>query len=1043
MILSDFAVRRPVAMTCLILGLTLLGINAFRKMGLELMPQADIPFITIVTVYPGASPEELESDVARRIEDAVVSIDGLKHVNSVCMENVCQTMLEFELDVNVDIAATDVREKLDLIRADLPADVEDPIIQKFDINAKPIITLALTGDVPLDELYDFADNALRDRITVIAGVADVQLIGGAKRRVHVELDRARLAARGLTSLDVVHNIQQAVRTIPSGRVRDGGTEYTVKFDADFQQVIDLQDLEVVNHNGQRCYLRDVGSVFMATEEVRQAAMLDGQAAIAIKVIKKADANAVQVTDAVRGAMDRLNAELPGGMQLVWIEDDGTFIEANNVSAWLNVGQGILLTAGILFLFLYNLRALLVVCITMPLTIVIGLFFMQSVGFTLNTSTLIAIGMSVGILVTNSIVVLEAIVKRLDQCGDARQAARLGANEAFIAVLASAGTNVVVLFPLSVMPTMIGMFIGPLAMTMFIMTVVSLFISFTLTPMLCSLLLRPREQGSRTLLGWLERGWNRGFQRLVALYRRLLEFNERHRWAAVLTVLAILGMFVHSMWLGGQLGTSAFAETDQGAVYVRLEFPTRYELSETVRRVQQAEARLAGLPELRHVLSSIGRIESILGQSSEGVYLAQLLLKFSERTERPTTIDELMDQVRRRLEGFPDALISVSQPSLIGGQSNPVELEIYGDRLETLDDLILQAYEIAEAIPGIHDPDTSVRPGKPEIRIYPRRAVLSDLGMPAVPLGLTLRANLEGIKAGTFKQEARSYDIVVKLAEQQGKDQIPAFQLAGTDGHPLVLSNVSRIDQTEMPVQIIRKDKRRIAKLYSQLDERRLPLGLAVQQISAGLEQQLELPPGYEYGFAGDYEFMAEGQAGLAEAGLLSVILVILTLAAILESFRQPAIILVTIPLALIGTTWALALASESFSIFVIMGIVMMMGIVVNNAILIVDRFNALMLEGTARHQAMITASCERFRPIVMITLAAVLGMMPMALGRGIGAEIRNGVGIASAGGILVSGILTLIVVPILYDLCTRKGRTHQVKENATCKDSGGSADFAD
>jgi HAE1 family hydrophobic/amphiphilic exporter-1 len=358
--------------------------------------------------------------------------------------------------------------------------------------------------------------------------------------------------------------------------------------------------------------------------------------------------------------------------------------------------------------------------------------------------------------------------------------------------------------------------------------------------------------------------------------------------------------------------------------------------------------------------------------------------------------------------------------MIGGQSNPVELEIYGDRLETLDDLILQVYDIAGTMPGVRDPDTSVRAGKPEIRVFPRRAVLSDLGMPAVPLGLTLRANLEGIKAGTYKQQARSYDIVVKLAEQEGKDQVRAFQLPGLDGHPLVLTNVSRIEERQMPIQIIRKDKRRIAKLYSQLDERQLPLGTAVHQIGAALDDRVGLPSGYGYNFAGTYEFMAEGQEGLAEAGLLSLVLIVLTLAAILESFRQPAIILVTIPLALIGTTWALALAGESFSIFVIMGIVMMFGIVVNNAILIMDQFNMHVRDGMPRHKAMIAAACERFRPIVMITLAAVLGMMPLALSRGIGAEMRTGVGIASVGGILVSGILTLIVMPILYDLFTRK-----------------------
>lgn len=1021
MILSDASIRRPIAMGCLIIGLALLGLNAYRKMGLELLPKVDAPFITIVTVYPGASPEELETDVAKRIEDAVVSIDGLKHVSSTCMENVCQTLLEFEMDVDVNVAATDVREKLDLIRADLPGDVEDPIIQKFDINATPIVNLALAGEVPLDELYDFAENTLSDRLTVIPGVAEVQLVGGAKREVHVELERDKLAARGLSSVHVVEAIQQAVRTIPAGRVRDARAEYSVKFDADYADVAGLAEVEVANEQGRRCHVGDVGRVRMATEELREKATIDGRPCIAIKVVKKADANAVRVANDVRHAMDGLNAELPGGMDLVWVDDDGRFIEATNQSAWINVFQGIALTAAILFLFLYNLRSLFVVALTMPLTIVIGLFFMQMAGYTLNMSTLIAIGMSVGILVTNSIVVLEAIVRRLDETGDPKEASRLGAKEAFIAVLASAGTNVVVLFPLTMMTSMVGLFIGPLAMTMFIMTVVSLFISFTLTPLLCSRILKPRTEGTRSPLAVMERWWNRGFDRVVGAYRRLLEFNERHRWAAVLTIVAVALLFVHSLHLAATLGTSAVAETDMGRVYLRLEFPTRYHLNETVRRVEQAEARLADLPELKHVLTTVGKVEAILGQSSEGVYLAQILMKFSERDERDLSIDALMDMVRARMRGYPDAIVAVSQPSTIGGQSNPIELEIAGDDLPTLDDLASKALAFARETPGFLDPDTTVRPGKPQIRVEPRRAVLGDLGAPAVGLGLTLRANLEGIEAGTYKENARNYDIVVKLAEQEGKDQVHQFLFPGTDGQPVLLASLGEVVEGEIPVQIVRKDKRRISKLTSQLADS-LPLGTAVQKLRQQIDERGNLPPGYDYSFGGMVEMMGEAQEGLAEAGVISIILIVLTLAAIMESFRQPALILVTLPLALIGTVWALALAGESLSIFVLMGIVIMIGIVVNNAILIMDQFNVHVADGLPRHKAMIAASCERFRPIVMITVAAVLGMLPLALGQGIGAEMRNGVGIASAGGILVSGVLTLIVVPILYDLFTRRGK---------------------
>jgi hydrophobic/amphiphilic exporter-1 (mainly G- bacteria), HAE1 family len=578
MFLSDASVRRPIAMSCLIIGLTLLGLNAWRNMGLELMPKMDAPFITVTTIYPGASPEQIETDVAKRIEDKVVTIDGLKHVSSACMENVCQSFLEFELDVDVDIAATDVREKLDLIKADFPEDVEDPKILKFDIGATPVAHLALTGDVTLDELYDYANNTLRDRLTVISGVADVDLIGGAEREVHVMLDRDKLVAKGLASMDVVTAVQSAVRNIPSGRVQEAGREYTVKFDAEYKTVAEIEALEVANEDGRRTYLRDVGRVAMTTEELRQKARIDGRVCVYIKIVKKAEGNAVRVVNRVREAMDKLNAELPGGMELVWITDDGRFIEASVQSAWGNVGQGILLTAAILFFFLYNIRSTMVVVITMPLTILVGLFFMQMAGFTLNTSTLIAIGMSVGILVTNSIVVLEAITKRLARTGDPKESARLGAKEVTIAVLASAGTNIVVLFPIATMGTKISMFVRPLAWSMLIMTAVSLFISFTLTPLLCSIMLKPVAGDRKGLLARMEAGFNRLLDWIIGGYRRVLGFNERHRWAALGVLLITFLMLVHAMSLTGAIGFDMFSNPDKATLYVKLEYPTDYDLS---------------------------------------------------------------------------------------------------------------------------------------------------------------------------------------------------------------------------------------------------------------------------------------------------------------------------------------------------------------------------------------------------------------------------------------------------------------------------------
>lgn len=1019
MFLSDASVRRPVAISCLVIALALLGVNSYRKMGVELMPRIDAPYITVTTVYPGAGPAEIEADVAKPIEDQMLTIEGLKHVTSSCIENVAFTFLEFNLGVDVDIAATDVREKIDLIRRNFPEAVEDPRILKYDINAKPIIELALTGDVPVSELYDYADDTLRNRITVIPGVADVQLIGGAPNEIHVLLDRDKLAARGMTSLDVAKAVGGAVRTIPSGRVREHGAEYTVKFDADFDIYKNIDTIEVSNQNGNRCYVKDIGRVRMAQRELRQAASIEGRPCIAVKVIKKSDANAVYVAELMKDAMGKIKRDLPGGIQLVWVSDDTDFIKASMNSAWLNVGEGILLTAMILFIFLYNLRSLLVVAITMPLTIVIGVFFMQSMGFTLNTVTLLAMGLSVGILVTNSIVVLEAIVKRLAETGDPKTASRLGAGEVTVAVLASAGTNMVVLFPLAMMESTVGLFIKSFALTMLILTAVSLFISFTLTPLLCSILLKPEHIKKESGIAVIQRYWNILFDRVVNRYRNFLLLLAQHpKWVLLLLVTIAL-IFFHSFIIAGKLGTLMVTDPDQATLFIKMEFPTHYDLNRTKKRVKQAEALLSDLPHLRHVFTTIGKVEGMLGKMSEGVHLAQILLKFSEKTDRNTTIRDLIRLTRSRLANFPDCIISVNQPLIIGGQSTDIEMEIAGDDLETLDTLALQAKALAEATGDLLESDTTVRSGKPELRIRPDRAVLSDLGVSPVELGMAIRTNLEGLTVGSFKQAGRSYDIVVKFEEKKGKNQVSEFLFPGAPGRPLILSNLGVVEETVAPVQITRKDKHRISKLFANLKEGR-PLGTIVKKLDAAMASMGRIPSGYSITFTGIYEHLHEAQAELAEAGIIAAVLVFLTLSAIMESFRRPVVMLITVPPALIGVFWALFITGKSMDIFTLMSLIMLLGIVVNNAILIMDRFNINRNDGMPSREAMIQAVCDRFRPITMITLAAVMGMLPMVFASGLGSELRNACGIASAGGILVSGVMTLILLPAIYTIFTEK-----------------------
>ncbi|HOX27768.1 MAG TPA: efflux RND transporter permease subunit [bacterium] len=1018
MFLSDASVRRPIAMLCLIIAFTFLGLNSYRKMGLEMLPKMSAPVITIMTIYPGAGPEELEVDVAKRIEDKVVTIEGLKHVTSTCSDNVVLTFLEFNQDVNVNTASTDVREKIGLIRNDFPAAVKEPIILKYDVNATPVLTMALTGDAPLDELYDYAANKLSDKITVIKGVAETQVIGGAQREIHVLLNRDALASRGLASMNVVQAIAQGTGVIPSGRIKETDSEYSVKYDGDFKEVPDIGGIEIANENGQRSYLHDFAKVEMSTKELRQTASFNGHPCIVIKVVKKADANAVEVIRGVRGAMADLEKTLPGGMKLNWVADDETFTKANVDSAWVDVVLGIVFTALILFFFLYSIPATIIVAITMPLTIVIGLFFMQFLGYTLNISTMIAVAMSVGILVMDSILVIESIITHLKQTGEVKASVRLGAAEAFIPVLACAGTHLVVLFPIAMMNNRVGMFLKPLALTMAIMTIASLFISFTLTPILCLYLLKPFKEGRASLLGKLEHGWNSAFGKMVGGYGGFLEFNRKHRIAAALFMTAVIGLFLFTMSYGKKLGMGFVPNFDKGQAIVKLEFPTNYNISMTQKRVAQVEKILRKTPGLKDILVTIGKAEGVAGQNTEGVFLAQILLIFPDKTDREKTIFTITDEIKTKLKGMPDCITSVYVPLILGGQSSDIELEIYGDDLKTLENIALKTKEIAAGIKEITNLDTTVRAGKPEIRITPNRAVLADLGAPSAGLGLTLRGNLEGITASTFKKGDRNYDIVVKFDEEPGKEQIKDFQLPGAPGHPLLISSVANINEKVSPVQIIRKDKQRISKFTAAL-KGNAALGAIADGLAAKVKKSGIMPLGYSQKFGLMYETMMEGQRGIAEAGIIAIILIILILAAILESFKQPFLILLTIPLAMIGVVWGLFFAHMSFSIFVTMGIVMMTGIVVSNAILIRDQFNVNQKKGMPRQRAMVEAGKESFRPVVMITLAAIIGMAPLAFSKEIGSEFRNDIGIALIGGILVSGILSQLVIPILYNLFSK------------------------
>jgi HAE1 family hydrophobic/amphiphilic exporter-1 len=1014
--ICGFSVKRPVAMTCLILVMLLFGINAYRKLGLDYMPNVEIPFVTVTTLYPGASPEEIEVDVARRIEDAVATVDGIKHVNSTCMENVCITLLEFNLSVDVDVAATDVRERIDLILNDFPVDVESPKILKFDPNAKPVVTLSLSGNLPLDKLYDYADDVLSSRFSTLGGVGEVQISGGEELEAQVVLDEGKLAAAGITPNAVVAALSANNVKIPAGRIRDGIRELNVTFDAEFNRLDAMGELEIGHTADRRIYLRDVAEIVMQSQEKRTVAYRDGLPAVNLKIVKKGDANAVAVVDRVRTEVERLRSSgtLPGGMRLEWFTDDGEFIRANVRDSWSSIFLGVVMTAVILFLFLHEVRSTVIVALSMPVSMVVTFAVLKMFDYTFNIMTLLSLGMSVGILVTNSIVVIENIFTHLQRGQAPGEAADRGGTEMVLPVFASAMTNVVVFVPIALMGSLVGRFFRPFAVTMTVATLVSLFISFTLTPILAAVLLR-REMPEHT---WLMRRFVavcEGFYaRLEQAYARTLDALAPWGWlvVGVAAVMLVLTM----VFIAPHVGMAFFPESDRGEFIVKAEFPAYYNLEASIARTLEMEKRIRALPEVLRCSTVVGKVQGVIGQSSEGVYLAEITARATEKTNRTRTLDQMRAMFREALADETDAIISVGVPSPVGGAAAMLELEIAGDDLPTLEAVGKKAVRIAQESGLATDVDSSVRLGKPEIRLEPRRPVLQNLGISAAAVGTTLRAHIEGIKAGTFKVGDRSFDIRILSRKQEGVGQVENYTFTTLADVPLNMDTAGRPQNRIMPIQINRAEKRRIVKIFANPAP-----GVALGTLVSALERQVraELPPGYSLRFTGQVERMRETQSEFIETILLAILLTYLLIAAVLESWGQPWIIMATLPLGLIGMLLALFLAGQPLSMMGLLGGVMLIGIVVNNAILIMDEVIRLRAGGMPPGAAMLAAAKSKFRPIVMTSLAAIIGILPMAFGTGLGSEMRQSCGVGIVGGLLSSTLLSLFVIPLLYIRCVR------------------------
>ena len=1001
MILSDTAIKKPILTLVGLIVLMMFGFLAVRTMGIDTLPNVTIPYVTVTVTYPGASPEEIETSVVKPIEDAVVQVDGLKHMTATCANNFCQVLLEFELGRDQNVAASDVREKVSAIEGDLPDGADKPQILKYDMNAIPVVTVVLTGNYGVDELYDYADQNLSDRFSAVSGVASVDLVGGEEREVVVSVDREKLSAAGLTLAEVVNKVGKGNVKVPSGQISDHTREFSITYDAEAATPARLGEIELGSPRGNRVYLRDVATFSFGTQRPESYAFSDGKPAIVVKITKRGEANAAKTVEGIRAAFDLARQNLPGGMRLGWIRDEGAYVHETVAGGVSSIWQGVLLTGLVLLLFLSDWRTALTAFVSIPITIVISLIAFTLYGYTANVITMNAIGISVGILVANSIVVLENIVAKP---GNVMKAT----DEIALAVAASALTNVVVFLPIATMKTMAGRFFVPFAIVVTASTFASLLVSFTLTPLMAQAL-DGKGAGFNRLLARLFAPWNAFYERLARGYAASLGVVLRRPklWLALFSVLTLAGFALLSPYV-----KSDFVPTmDRGELSITLEFPADTNLDHASRRAQAIAAEFekmtdsAGKPLVVHRVVTVGRTQGTLGQVSRGSYLAEIDLVLTDMTRRPDTIDAIASRIRTHLLSEPDVIATVMVPSVVGGSSQTLQLKILGEDMDTLNTLGLAAARKLKADPSATDVSHNVRPGRPEIRIHPNRAVLNDLGLTPDILGLNLRAAFAGLTPATFTQGERSYDIRVRYAQKDGVGQIDELNFPGPGGRPFVLGAVADVKETIQPVQIVRSEKRRSTIVYAN-NAPGHGLGETMAVATSALADKL--PRGYATLFGGMSEYMQEA---LDEFGLVTAIAIALTyllLAAILESWVLPFVILFTVPFSYLGIFAAIAVTGTTLSIFGLLAGIMLVGVVVNAAILLIDAWQ--------RTGDVLQSAKMKFRPILMSCAAALFGMLPMALGTGLGCELRQSMGIGSVGGILVSSLVSLYFIPALCAL---------------------------
>ena len=1017
MSVTSLAIKRPTLFIVFFLVLGGASLFSYQKLNYELLPNLATPIITIYTAYPGASPEEVENSVTKKIEDAVAGAGKSKKLSASSFNNLSVVQLEFLADVNPDLAEQEVQRLVNSARPDLPAGAKPPVLEKFSVNDLPVLKLAVTGAIPGRVLYDLVNNQVKARLAQVKGVGRVKVLGGATREIQVAGNIDKLISNGLSIGDLADRIDQYNIDYPAGNVNDIDAQFGVQVAGKFTNPAQIGRLNIREYpDGSHLTVNDVATVQtgQTTEEVRSR--LDGQSAIAMFINKQSGANAVEMAKNIKQELQQIEQEYSAEKITFHIAQDSsefTLKAAHNV--YDDLGIAILLVAAVMLVFLHSIRNALIVMISIPASLFSAFIMLYALDYSLNLMTLLAMSLVIGVLVDDSIVVLENIYHHLELGQDRRTAALEGRNEIGFAALSITLVDVVVFLPMALVPGLVGSLIKEFSLVIVVSTLSSLIVSFTLTPLIASRFARLETLSDRTLGGKAAGWFEKRIDALTAGYGRLLTRGLRYKWIVGGAAVTVLGAAL-LLLTTNIVGTEFLPQADKGELSLFVDLQPGTALSRTDSTVKIIEDRLKTIPEITRLFTAIGYQNDGFEEKTDPS-IATINISLTAAGQRTRNLNELSREIRALSMKVENVKARVSPLGLFGANEAPVQLLVTGaDR----DSVALGARSVLAAmrnVNGVVSPRLSAAAGKPELRIVADRDKMAKEGLTTGSVGASLRLDLFGNDPIKIREKAKEVDTRVRLEEDQRSqtDQLLRYPFLNADHQMVYLDQFATVNLQFAPSALERRNKRPSMLLLAQVTGR--PVGDVGDDIRTAIASA-HLPQGIRVLYEGDLEMQDDSFSSLGMALLVSLILIYLIMVALYNDWTEPFVLLFSIPFSLSGALLALALNAKSLNVFSIFGLIMMMGLVVKNGILVVDKTNALLKAPGSTlsvRSALVEAGKARLRPILMTTIAMIIGMLPLAFAQGAAAAFSSGLAWVLIGGLSSSMLLTLVVVPVIYE----------------------------